>query len=220
MNSFTKSLAVAGLATLAVSANATITPIGQFSGSLSETFESFDNYSNNPFFYEAEPFVIMGGGASVDSITDDIAIFEPSAGATWGLVGSGGAVPSDGTKGMGIDSTGSGFSLTFASDQNDFGAFWALATFGGPSVSNVEFYDSSMVLVGSTSFSYDHETTMDGILEWNGWNSDVAFRTVTFTGDWMAVDGMQASSAVPEPATMSVLALGALAMLRRRKSAK
>ncbi|HLO97632.1 MAG TPA: PEP-CTERM sorting domain-containing protein [Fimbriimonas sp.] len=208
-----------GLTTLAVSANATITPIGQFSGMLSESFEGFQNYFDNPLFYEPEPFVVMGGAASFASTTQQLTIWEPGAGATWGLVDSGLAVPADGNKGMGLDTTGAFWMLTFAADQNDFGAFWGVGNSGGPGVATVQFFDQNFTEVGNTSFQYDHSSTADGVLDWNGWNSDVAFRSIIVRGDYLAIDGMQAG-AVPEPATMSALALGALAMLRRRKTAK
>ncbi|HLO97633.1 MAG TPA: PEP-CTERM sorting domain-containing protein [Fimbriimonas sp.] len=220
MNFISKTITVAGFATLSVAANATITPIGQFTGALSESFESFQNYLVNPLFYEPEPFVVMGGAASFVSSVQLLTIWEPSDFATWGLIDSGSAVPADGLKGMGLDTTGENWTLTFASDQNDFGAFWGVSTEGAPGTATVEFFDATNTLVGSTSFSYDHETNADGILDWNGWNSDIAFRSVRVSGNYVAIDAMQAGSAVPEPATMSVLALGALAMLRRRKTAK
>lgn len=219
MNLISKTLTVAGFATLAVSANATLTTIGPFSGTLSETFESFSNYAAGPF-NQPEPFLVMGGNASFDSALDDLVIYDP-VNASFGLGGSGGAQVSDGVQGMGMNfGPNDSWTLMFVSDTNDFGAFWGAATSGGPVITGVEFYDSSNVVVGSTSFAYDHETTSDGVLEWNGWNSDVAFRSVKVTGNYVVIDGMQATNAVPEPATMSVLALGALAMLRRRKSAK
>lgn len=220
MNLITRTWTVVGLTAVAVTANATITPIGQFSGAWSETFESFNNYQQGPF-YQPEPMVVMGGNASFDSVTDQLAVFEPSFGATFGIGGSGVAQPSDGVKGLGLDTILSSWTLTFGSDTNDFGAFWgAFTNTSGPTTVFVDFFDSSNVLVGSTTFDYDHQNTGDGILDWNGWNSDVAFRSVRVAADYLVVDGMQATNAVPEPATMSVLALGALAMLRRRKSVK
>ncbi|MBS1725711.1 MAG: PEP-CTERM sorting domain-containing protein [Armatimonadetes bacterium] len=215
MNFNIRLISTVAMAAGAITANATLTDVGQFTGSISESFESFANFNQGPVF-QTEPWAVMGGGASFTSQNHDLAIYEPSAAALWYLDSSGWAQVADGTKGMGMNSD-SVWDLTFVNDQTEFGGFWGLDTPFTHSEATVSFFDASNNLVGQTSFSYDHSTNHDGGLDWNGWSSDIAFRKVEVQGRYMVVDGIQAA-AVPEPASLSVMALGIVAMLRRRKT--
>ena len=214
-----KLLSTAALSVASLAANATITSIGQFSGSISETFESFPNYITGPTF-QPEPWNVFGGAAQFNSLNQDLAVYEPSQGASFGLGTSGPAQVSDGTKAMGMNSE-SLWTLTFNADQSQVGAFWGLATQtgGGPETATVSFFDAGNTLVGQTTFMYDHSGPVDGALDWNGWSSDVAFRSISVRARFTVVDGMQAG-AVPEPASIAVLGFGALALIRRRRTSK
>src|SRR5207249_9497391 len=76
-------------------ASAVITPIpSPVVGNLTETWESFPNYIDNPSFYLTDPTTIMGGGASISSPV--MAVYEPGAGAAFSLADSGLAQVSDG----------------------------------------------------------------------------------------------------------------------------
>ena len=185
-------------------ARAALTSIGPFTGSLSETWESFNNY-NYPSFITYLPSVttIMGGAATISN--PFMAVYEPGAGATFGLSANGSAGVSDGTKGMGIDRAGQTATISFLNPIFDFGAYWGNAS----STVSLGFSDGS-----SASFSYSRPG--DGVLEWHGWNSTSGISSISYVGDYVVIDGLQAQAVVPEPATATValLGLGVLALAR------
>jgi len=210
---------VAGLAT---AASAQITPIGPFTGDISESFEGFQNYFNNPNFYEDAfgPISIFGSSGTMTSPYSGqggaIVIYEPVAGATFGLGSYGSAQVADGTKGSGVNT---GFppapvTIDFDTPVVDFGGYWGAADiFGNQFVPIVfDFYDVSGALIGSVTEQYGDRS--DGSLDWHGYHSDVPIASVVYTADYTVNDGLQANF-VPAPG--AALLLGAAGLVARRR---
>lgn len=205
-------------------ASAQITPIGQFSGQISETWESFQHYQQNPNFYEDAngPISTFGGAASVSSPFSGqggiIVVYNPGAGATFGLGNYGSAQVSDGAQGSGVNTgfPGAPISINFATPVVDFGGFWGAADiFGDPTVPIVfDFYDVSGGLIGSQTIQYS--APGDGALVWAGWNSVTPVASVVYTGDYVVNDGLQANY-VPTPGALALLGLSGCAIARRRR---
>ncbi len=144
-----------------------------------------------------------------------MAVYEPGV-SDFGLAGNGTATVSDGVKGMGLDNYAQTATISFLNPIYDFGAYW------GNAFSTVELSFSD----GSTeSFSYSRPG--DGVLEWHGWNSTVGISSVSYTGDYVVIDGLQANTVVPEPSTYIAGAMllipvglqGLRTLRNRRKSA-
>ena len=56
------------------------------------------------------------------------------------------------------------------------------------------------------------------------WNSTVGIASLTYTGDYVVNDGLQANATVPEPGTLTLTGIGLLALLgygwqRRKRTA-
>lgn len=221
------SLLLTGLAALCLgavqTAQAQISAIGPFSGSLSETWEGFLNYRNDPNFYLLDPTSIMGGAASISN--PQMAVYEPSA-ASFGLGGSGAAQVSDGAKGMGLDTSQATATITFDCTVDSFGAYWGAATFGSPNAVRLSFFDVFDGLIGNDSFQYDHSANQDGGLDWHGWSSTTPIKKIQYTGDFVVIDGLQAHGLdncpkVPEPGALAMLAglgIGGVLILRRKRA--
>lgn len=178
-----------GLITLVLGGNAqaTLTPVGPFTGNLSENWESFDNYVT-PFYHHLSPTVtIMGGGATVANPL--MAIYQPGV-ADFSL-GYAYAQVSDGFKAMGIDASG-GVTISFLNPVSDFGAYWGAANGNGISLT---FSDGSLEYLSYTS-EFNH-----GALVWSGWHSSLGITSINYSGAFVVIDGLQANSAVPEPST-------------------
>jgi hypothetical protein len=171
---FTVVLGLWGMLT-APYASAVITPIpSPVVGSLTETWESFPNFIDNPDTYLTDPTTIMGGGASISSPV--MAVYEPGAGAYFGLGDSGYAQVSAGAKGMGIDMSAATATITFTNPVPNFGAFWGAVTGGifnlpSPATVTVSFFDVLNQPIGTEQFTYVRPD--DGALEWHGWASTV-----------------------------------------------
>ncbi len=205
-----KSVSLFALLTVSAVSHATLTDVGEFTGTLSEGFESFSNYYDNGGGDSS--LAIMGGAASFESnpvASYQAWIYEPGT-ADWGL-GDGLASVHAGAKGLGL------YNNDFEVDAwlvfND-----AVSAFGGYFTSDntgpiqFTFYDYSGFVIGSASFSTATLNT-----EWQGWTSDIDIKAVRFTGSVFPVmDDLQAG-AVPEPATMAVLGLGLAAAARKRR---
>lgn len=226
----TSLLAGAAFAFGMASAHAALTTVSPFAGDLSESWESFPNYraaDPNVVTPLANPTDIMGGAAAIASPL--MIVYEPAAAsAGFGLGSSGLAQVADGVKGMGLDSSQQVATITFDNAQTSFGAFWGAATndSAGTTV-NVLFLDANGNQVGADSFSYDRDPPADGLLEWHGWNSDVAFKSIIYAGNFVVIDSLQASgpnngnpNPTPEPGSLALagLALVALVGALRRKS--
>lgn len=202
-------LACLAIAAAAGTAVAQVTPIGPFAGQLQESFESFQNYIDNPNFHEDTngPFPIFGGNATM--VGPFTAIYEPGV-ADFGLGSNGFAQVVDGRKGAGLDNSGT-WTIQFGTPVVDFGGYWSHYPDPGNPIT-FDFYDAGGNLLGS-----DSATVIDGSgsLHWLGWNSVTPVSTVVVGGDYMVVDYMQAN--VPAPGALALLGLGGLAAVRRRR---
>jgi hypothetical protein len=172
----------------AITSHAAISPIGPFSGTYSETWESFPNVGNaSSPTYLNNPTDIMGGFASISSPV--MGVYEIGTSAKFSLAPPAiSANVSDGTKGMGLDGLRTSASITFDSPVKRFGAYWG-AGFGFDGQTGqvkLTFSDGS-----TTSFFYANPT---GDLEWHGWSSDVGITKVTYAGDDVVIDGLQADA--------------------------
>ncbi len=201
------------------------TPIGPFAGGISETWEGFQTYSQNPDFYEDKngPISTFGGNAMVSSPFSGqggiLVVYSPFIDG-FGLGNYGSAGVSDGQNGMGINTgfPGQPVTIDFGTPVTDFGGYWGAADiFGDASVPIVfDFYDANGSLIGSATENYS--APGNGVLAWYGWNfnSIGAVKTVVYTGDYVVNDGLQANL-VPAPASLALAGIGVLALGRRRR---
>jgi hypothetical protein len=192
---------------------ATLTPIDPFVGDISETWESFNNYNEGPFYLPANQSC-FGGNATIDNNAGVLVVYDPFA-ASFGLGNGGNAQVSDGTQGLGVNADGTLTTITFDQPMSQFGGYWAVAHYGGGGDSKVNFLDENGNSVGSEIVHWDRE---DGILEWHGWSSDVPFSAISFDGFYPVADGFQASMRIPAPGAAALLGLGGLAASRRRRA--
>lgn len=181
---------------------------GPFVGAMSEGFESFPNYIDNGFS-GVDTLVIMGGGATFNGNNDMWVIEDNVAG--WGLGNNGSAYAYTGVKELGMfNNSTNTVTLTFSTAVSAFGGYFQTcdASYG---TFDLWFYDGGNNLLGTESF------TTGSAHEWRGWEHAAGIAYVLMSGNAApAMDDLQAN-AVPEPATLAALGLGAAAMLRRRK---
>jgi hypothetical protein len=152
----------------------------------------------------------LGGAAAISNPL--MGIYTTNSPAGFGLGSSGGAQAADGRKGMGVDGFAQTTTITFLNPVVDFGAYWGSATFpwgpegpqGPPTPNTVSlaFSDGSFA-----SFSY-LAADKSGILDWHGWHFTNPITSLTYSGDFVVLDGLQAN-VVPEPAIVLLFALGA-----------
>ena len=219
--SFLTIIAVAHVA-FGVPSYAAISTSGPFVGTMSETWESFPYY-NQPGFGETlnNPTTIMGGNASIAG--PHLIVYQVGL-APWGLSNSGNAQASDGVKGLGLGGSNETGTITWAAPVASFGGYFGAATGVGypdPAMITVSFFDTASLLIGTEVFSYSTATNpngADGHLEWHGWTSSEPIGSITITGDYVAMDGLQATT-VPEPSAFALVGLVAaeMAILFRRK---
>ena len=126
---------------------------------------------------------------------------------------------------MGIDTPAGTTAITFTNPVPNFGAFWGAATGGvlslpSPATVTISFFDVLSQPIGTEQFTYVRPG--DGALEWHGWASTVGIATLTYTGDFVVNDGLQANAVVPEPGTLTLTGIGLLGLLgygwRQRKT--
>lgn len=183
---------------LIVPARAQVTAVSPFTGTLTETWEGFPNYQNNGFNPLSNPTPILGGFARI--FNPGLFIYEPgTVDASLGL--SGFAQTSDGVKGLQVGSDDPLTTIKFASPVTKFGAYWGAQTFGGATTIDLEFFNASHKSFATLSFDYNHEESGDGGLDWHGWTSTTPFSSLTFTGNQVAIDGLQS---VPEPGVVGL----------------
>ncbi|MBK7405513.1 MAG: PEP-CTERM sorting domain-containing protein [Phycisphaerales bacterium] len=196
-------------ATIAGVATAGITPVSPFTGTLQETFESFQNIRDNPNVYQdaSGPFPIFLGAATM--VGPSTAIYRPGY-ANFSLGSNGFAQVADGAQGAGLNGLGA-WTIRFGpTGASDFGGYWSYLPDFHHNMS-FDFYDPTGSLLGSDSLTVNDNS---GALHWAGWTSTSPIATVVITGDFMAGDYLQAN--VPAPGALVLLGLGALGAQRRR----
>ncbi len=204
-------------AVTAASALASVTPIGPFTGTIQESYESFPNYMQNPNFYMSNPTTIFGGQATIGGGTGGnwMVVYEPSAGAHFGLGTYGLAQVKDGTKGHGVDTgwPAPTTEIIFNSPQTHFGGWWGAADIYGYSTVPIRFsfYDANNNLIGQDTVQYG-DPLGQGTLLWFGWNISPPVKRIVYQGDFVVHDALQA---IPEPGALALLLVGALALRRR-----
>ena len=168
---------------LGASTRADVTPIGPFTGTLSESWESFNDYLAGPR-YLAAPTSIMGGGAFISN--SFMSVYLTNSSRSFGLGDSGNAQVADGAKGIGLDGFTQTATITFVKPVVDFGAYWGANTPPTPATVSLVFSDGS-----SESFTYS--APHDGTLNWHGWHFQNGITSISYSGDFVAVDGLQAN---------------------------
>ena len=207
-----------GIFVMAFAAHGSIAPIGSFTGSLQESWESFPNASDDPDIFMDDPTTIMGGAATISN--SRMVIYEAGV-VDFNLLSSGFAQAHDGAKGMGLNFSAQTATIEFASSVTSFGGYWGAVTGGGfpdPATVSFDFFDSTNTLIDSKSFTYSRTGIGDGLLEWHGWSSTVPIKSLTYTGDYVVNDYLQANP-IPEASTYALFGLGTLGLMvwRRRK---
>jgi hypothetical protein len=195
-------------------ASAAIVSTGPFIGTYSESFESFPDYlqdgSDNPYFPEQSS--IMGGFATISSAHNDMLIYNPGAGAFWGLGGATLAGVADGSQGLGLESAPGSATITFDNPVTAFGGYFAADEVLYSPIVTFDFSDGS-----SDSFAYS-DPNGNGTLVWAGWDFSTDVSSVTISGNYLVMDGLQVEVA-PEPTTLALTGLCGLlafALARRR----
>lgn len=170
-----------------------LTSIPPFVGDFTESWESFRHYLDPTFHNEPSPITIFGAEALAIDAANEMYIYQPGL-ASWGLSSSGFAQVSDGIKGMGQNTQAGIVRIEFVEPVSSFGAFWAATTdFSDPTTVSLAFRDVSGNLIGAPNFTYTRSAQGDGLLEWHGWRSGVPVKSVTYSGDFVAIDGLQAT---------------------------
>ena len=220
MNKIRKFAPILFLVTIGSVASAGITPTGPFTGTHSETFESFSNPSGGPFFLPNPIVTIMGGFATITSTNNGMMIYNPTT-SPWGLNPSGiNAGVSDGSQAFGLNNRGDSITINFNSPVTAFGGYFAAAfgdsTIGLNGLVSFSFSDGS-----SDNFTYSDPSNLNpSPLVWDGWTFSTPISSVTISGNDLAMDGLQAIAPVPEPTTLALAGFGsvaALLMARRRR---
>jgi hypothetical protein len=178
-----------------IGAEAELFPIGPFSGSVRESFESF------PAGFTNSPVNIMGGAASVQTTgfpsinqTNNYAF---SLGSSSANAPGDAAVPVDGLNLLGIESSlpPCSIDIVFTNATQAFGGYWgATADPGSPALITFAFFDAANQQVGTTQSVSYLRLSGDGMLEWHGWFSTTAFKKVTITsaGSTLVADSLHA----------------------------
>ena len=194
---------IALAALIASSASAAITPIGEFTGDMYEGFESVLPLGGHP-----SPIDVFGGQATFDDI---IAHSIQIANSLYSFPNDTYIFPYNGNL-MGGSVTG-----------------WAAFEFDQPVLQFGAYIGTTDILTGGTAAFFDEGgqqldsvpvTIGLGEWVWYGWESDVPMKRIeikgsTTIGQPLTFDDMQAT--VPEPTALSLIAMGAACLLRRRR---
>ena len=183
-------------------AAAGVTPIGPFTGYMSETFEH--NLGNGT--YPEVP--LFDGSAVLDDTLSGIAVI-----TNWWNGTGGQLLPYEGTL-FGGTPTGSQI-ITFGTPALDFGGF--IGTVSDTAGATVVFRDPLGNLIDQVTADITPVTW-----KWIGWSSDTPIGSIQITGNGpmgnrpVQFDNLEVNF-VPEPASLALLGLGGLALLRRRR---
>lgn len=184
-------------------ASAQVTEVGQFTG---EFFENFNGFTGGPV---GPSFDFMGGIANNTSNgSSDIWMSNAH-----GLAGSKGTY-SDSMAMVANNGAPSPWTITFDSPMIAFGGKWQSAF--DDSTLTFKFFDGS----GNALNTITKTPPNTQGLVWYGfkWTGGIGKVLVTSSQPFQIVDDFTAT-AVPEPASMAALGLGAAALLRRRRQA-
>lgn len=182
------------------------TSTGPFTGIFSESFESISVPDHVIPVNSGKE--VMGGFATLSNPS----MYAINGVGVW-WEGGPSAIPWDGLQFLVLNGVQKTLTITFDETVSRFGGYW-LQSKDSPDVA-ISFYDIADELIGASAFYAFSET---GNMTWNGWSLATEAKRVTVTGNFLAMDGLQAD-AVPEPTTWALLGLGAFVVLwqlRRR----
>jgi hypothetical protein len=180
----------------------TFSSTGPFTGTMSEGWESFPIFTGT---YLANPTSIMSGNAMIAN--SKMAIYQ-SGNAFLGT--SGRAQVADGTRGLMLNYFAQTATITWNTPITEFGSYFAASTLpnADPAIVTVSFFGQSAALLNTETFTYSHSATSDGGLDWHGWLSTEPVYSISFQGDFLVLDGLQAVT-VPEPSATALLVFAA-----------
>lgn len=207
-SSFAQRSCVAAAAILLASTVASfagVTAIPEFTGNLSEGFENVAPPGGQP-----TPLTVLNGMATMD---DQLAHFNVIAFSWQGPSGSFGPYNGNLFEGSVAGST----LITFTTPMSQFGGFFT--TSGTLPDGQAVFRDAAGTILGTVPMSITP-------VEWNwqGWTSSTPFTSVELIsanspGIGMQADDLQVTFA-PEPASIGLVALSALALAPRARHAR
>ena len=203
-----------------LAAHGGITEVGPFTGSLQESWESLPPFGYEPGPYGDDPTLIMGGEAT---ISHQALVNEPETNNNSPLNTSEKVPVVDEGPATGPIPPERTVTIEFATPIQSFGGYWGSApgrSSPDPVTVTVDFYDDSHHLIDRKSFTYLRSGPGEDPLEWHGWASSVPIKSLTYSGDLVVNDSLQADP-VPEgsPVVLLLAALGLVALngiIRRR----
>jgi hypothetical protein len=193
------------LVLMAGTASAAIVPTTPFTGDLYEGFENVGSMGSHP-----GPYPIMGGGATFnDLLANSLMVANSLYSGISGLA----VYPWNGNL-MGGSVTGWA-AIAFETPVSKFGGY--LGSADDLSGGYVTFKDANGVPLETQSLQLPM-----GDWAWYGWESDTPIGSIeiygaTNPGFGVTYDDLVATT-VPEPASMALLGMGVLALVRRRAS--
>jgi hypothetical protein len=188
------------------SVNALTIQIPQFNGTHKESWESFEAHDGStPPLPNATS--IFDGLATITYPGEFYVINPNIVDFSWGSTDTHASVV-DGFNGLGINSDrfAGAVTIDFNSPITRFGGYWAAgfgADFNG--IISFEFSDGTGATVSYSSLS--------GVPEWHGWEFEHEITSLSFAGDFVFLDGLQAKALTVPDAGTSTRALLVLAGL-------
>ncbi|MBX7135976.1 MAG: PEP-CTERM sorting domain-containing protein [Fimbriimonadaceae bacterium] len=186
----------------ASAASAQLTSVGPFSGT------AFESWETQPVFQFLPSYSAFGGSASVNQIGPGQGVHITTG---WGFFNS--IFPYDSAHFLG--GAGVNYAFDFNTPAMAFGGYWG--TNADAAGATAKFFDANNNQIDATQAI----GAPIGQWQWNGWTSTVGIKRVEIYanngwGGFIMSDALQ-YSAVPEPATLAVLGLGIIAVVRRRR---